>query len=867
MTGSGRSLPVRVPLLEGEALDSWLFRLAIRNTIPAQHLLPSLELSEPARRWRNHGLIHDLPTALLRRIESQTGLTNGRLDHAVLDRFASLGWEATSGSRYCIDCLGEPDPYWRIRWRLSYSLACTRHSCLLAVCCPACGLPLFRRVTKLAGTLPPTHCTSPTGKSSGICGADLRESPLINLTHNDPRIKAQRWIDERLDRMDGPFTTDLRDLDVLARWYRKRIVPGDVACLDAATADAFTALRDPRQRWSPRAPRPDAILVDAAATCFAVGLLTAEDPAARYQRFHLLFRTVPNADKPRAIPSAPAVLSRKALEPLSVFRQQQILAACDRHLGFAERLRYYTSTAYPRMTEAGSTVALERARWVPQHLWQDWLIRFTPQRGFRANVIAIELPIALLLPGNPLRRIRAASELSPRRNKVGVTLQTLVAHYPDVLTAIHNLAGYLDSHGGAIDYRRRRQVFTNIDLTERQWEQFCHEADIRPGQGTKVRMARLYLFELLTGTNALTHGSLPEDIRSKSAQSYSYAYRHSMTHAMRGRLHAHARELLDAAGIAEPLSWSPPDSCVTGIRLPGIDPNSLSSADIVDCVEHQHLTPSAIAQRFGTSLQHIYYLMEPLEWRVHSLGLKPRTTDGRRARKTQSARIPGSRRSLAAHVLTKDFLEEHLVKQAMSTFELGQTTGFSSDTVRQHAKRHGIARHPLTTAARFNVDVAWFRVQAETHHRTNTELAAELGLSHRAVSKIRAQLGITPSTPGAWQRPHCPDLPVDVRNAIEGRRNGWTRLYRFEQVMAYPFFSVAAKELGYAANNLSMQMAQLERDIGGKLINRARHPHPMRSTPRGERLLAALESPQIQVLMHRYARTPVSRSDRSSKSS
>ncbi|MEU8264671.1 TniQ family protein [Micromonospora sp. NPDC048999] len=154
-----RSLPLRVRIDQGEALDSWLLRLALRNQIPAQWLLPVLGLGARLRPGNNHALVSGLPADLLRRVEHQAGLPPHALDTAVLDPYATLGWATIPGSRFCARCLHEPQCRWPIRWQLPYTFACLRHRCLLAGYCPTCRQAPHGRWSARTGLVEAHQCT------------------------------------------------------------------------------------------------------------------------------------------------------------------------------------------------------------------------------------------------------------------------------------------------------------------------------------------------------------------------------------------------------------------------------------------------------------------------------------------------------------------------------------------------------------------------------------------------------------------------------------------------------------------------------------------------------------------------------------
>ena len=155
----------------------------------------------------------------------------------------------------------------------------------------------------------------------------------------------------------------------------------------------------------------------------------------------------------------------------------------------------------------------------------------------------------------------------------------------------------------------------------------------------------------------------------------------------------------------------------------------------------------------------------------------------------------------------------------------------------------------------------WLREQAEALQRTNGDIAAELGLSHETIRRHRSRFGVAGRPSGSaghsvHSRSH-PDLPGDIRNAAEGKRHGWQRLRRFQQIAAYPSVNAAAAALGLYQQNLFLQLDRLEADIGAALIHRTNHRYQaMTLTERGRLLLDQLDQPNIRGLLNRYtART------------
>ena len=189
MSGPARTLPLRVPPVPGEAIDSWLEALARRSQVSVGTLAAALGWPFPASPG---GLVAGIPGQLLRRIEHQAGLAAGRLDDAVLDRYQPLGPVRRRGSRYCPSCLAERDGRWLLTWRLGWVFACTTHDVLLCDTCPACG-QIPRSRTGRAGLNPPGGCANTIVRASR-CGADLREATAHRLAPGSPALAAQDWI-------------------------------------------------------------------------------------------------------------------------------------------------------------------------------------------------------------------------------------------------------------------------------------------------------------------------------------------------------------------------------------------------------------------------------------------------------------------------------------------------------------------------------------------------------------------------------------------------------------------------------------------------------------------------------------------------
>lgn len=160
------------------------------------------------------------------------------------------------------------------------------------------------------------------------------------------------------------------------------------------------------------------------------------------------------------------------------------------------------------------------------------------------------------------------------------------------------------------------------------------------------------------------------------------------------------------------------------------------------------------------------------------------------------------------------------------------------------------------------IDRTWLQEQAGTLFRTNDDIANELGLRGETIRRYRRDYRIPGRAAGSGGHVvtnlHHPNLPLDIRRAVEGQRNGWQRLHRFQQMMAYPSMNAAAAALGLHTQNLNLQIERLETDIGAPILQRAPHRYaPMAPTRRGQRLLDHLAKPDIHELLDSYAEANV----------
>jgi hypothetical protein len=487
------------------------------------------------------------------------------------------------------------------------------------------------------------------------------------------------------------------------------------------------------------------------------------------------------------------ILSHQRLAGLSEPLRRRTLTSIDGQLPVSERLRYRTCTTTPSSPMPGSRTAAERARHLPQYLWPDWLIRFLPSRGAHVADVAIDIANALLIPGNPVRNLRATDELTPWRTNTSLFLSECAQQHPDTLAAICVLADYLDTHSCPIDYRRRRAAFTDVTITAEQWHEICYQAGSDPGRGGRLFNARRYLFHLLTGAD-LDNPQHRLAFTDASPKNEYQQFHRDLNSPLREALHRHGVGLLRATGIDEPLTWSPPADCVAGLILPGRDPDDIDLPAARQLLDVERLSPTAVARRLGVTVEHVRYAQQ------HFNRPPPALTP-------TSPTAARQMRERAAALLTRDFFEREYQQAGCTLRAIAATTEIIYTLVAQHARANGFpvsnrskkqdavrARRAATAKKRRAVaarrakasnrqpfiDPGWLREQAGTLQRANTDIGAELGLSHETVRRHRKHLGIAARPSGSaghtvHTRRHV-DLPADLRRAVEGKRNGWQRL-------------------------------------------------------------------------------------------
>jgi hypothetical protein len=855
----GRSLPIRVPVAEGEALDSWLEALARRNGLSVPSLLAAMGMTGAAGPYRR---AVSAPQQLLRQLETLAGLPAGRLSQATAGQYFPVlaagetragswpsAWHVRGDPRFCPSCLAERHGRWPLAWRLTFTFACTRHHVLLASTCPACGKPPRGpgAATRLS---PPATCLAPAAPGA-TCGADLRAAIAAPLPAGDPLLAAQRQISTWLaaaarSPQEESAAAALTDLVTVARWLLRLSAGQDFDGSGPAVASAW---REWRTDTATGGPPADPALTGALAA-WAITLISGDDADVITQLRELISR------RPGPWKLHPPGFTATQWNQLSAPVQSRFLRALDPGLVSTERLRLRSPTPAARNPGASTAVIAVRAARIPQLLWPQWAILLTPGAGYLPGPFRSTMAACLLLPGNPDRSARSLmSILHPYRSTSAVAsvLGTLNGQqHHDVFTAICNIAGYLDTHGSPIDYGRRRAVITPALLTAAGWQDMCGRAGEHPGRPTRGRdliprhvQAQRYLCQLLTGSD-LDDPRNPLAFRTAADQAQHFIFTDTPTTRLRQELHEHAAACLRQLGIDEPVTWQPPVGCRAGLALPGPEPDSID----LDAVRHLlidgQMPAGAVATRLGTTIGHVRLALEhvPRPARQWSRNAPP---------------VVWRWQQRARRVLTCEFFEREYVSAGKTLRELEAVTGFPRKFLAETAREHGIAVTSAYSPA--PIDPDWLREQYLHRKRSYAGIAAELGVQDVTVIAAARRHRITSRPPGVRSQPAMittlgPGIPRSIRRAAEGSLHGWLRLQRFQTAMAFPALSAAAAHIGASPAALISQFKRLERDTGGELYHRSAPGQPMRPTRRGAALLRALQQPGVRDLMQQHARTP-----------
>lgn len=607
-----RTLPIRLPPLPGEALDSWLEATARRMDTTLGDVL--LHFGFPVRQRAGNqfrGIPTDWTIFLDERLtaavahasgtapEAVTAMTLAHYDGRAL-QMSSGGravsrhvlWGRGRGSRFCPDCLRSSGGRWQLSWRLGFSFACTRHRRLLADRCPHCGQVPRQRPRSGRSVPRPELCGNPPIRPGGLisagCGTDLTHAPTLLLPAGHPVLAAQDRVMEIIETQAaafGPYRTapqrapavlaDIRALgirvlsDLPAAALREQM-PADIAEAHLATDPVAPHLERAADR--PGFMAPPRAADTAVAVTMALGILQQPGihPAGEALRGLL-----------EAVREELTQISVTSIDDwgrgISPVLQSVHLAALAPSLRPSEHLRYRITTETPRRPTRTARDIEQRARKIPAMFWTSWAVRLTPPEGIYARALAPALAALLLIPDSRTSLDEAAGLAGDVIDGIEISrlLQELddLPQWPDIVTALDRLADHLDTDGTPIDYGRRRLLDYTGLLPHDRWLAICRRTGTPPGTGRRERIARSQLFRRLSGLPA---ESLPDGqggLDSAEFRATSLQFTALQTPELAHALQQEALNFLASQHIHdEPVTWQPPTALLSGLSLPGPDP-------------------------------------------------------------------------------------------------------------------------------------------------------------------------------------------------------------------------------------------------------------------------------------------------------
>ncbi len=494
----------------------------------------------------------------------------------------------------------------------------------------------------------------------------------------------------------------------------------------------------------------------------------------------------------------------------------------DARLRATDRLRQRSMTGAGRRPEGIDPAT--RLHALPFALWPDWSIRLRPPtieaRNFRISASA-----ALCLPGATAMLKEIGSHWPATRLGINLThLCRIIArdeHGTAILGALCALADDLDRDGAPIDYDRRRELASRITLLDADtWMIMCRAGGTPPGGTPRLRQARVYLWETLTGGIA---EQAPQPLRIESrmgpARYQTFALR------LPGRtarmLLEHARGLLDDHGCRdEPLTWSPPGAGIAVADLPGPNPDALDPRP-AHALLARRMAPGDIADELGITIEHLRYIV------------RANPSDGEALAAGAPARV-----RLAAST-TPDELRS-LVGDGHRLRDIAQRHDVGRQTLRDELVAHGIPIPPRNPLAH-RIEREWLHEQYVVKQRTMPDIAAETGASGGTIWRLIHEYEIPARGRGAPSHQQSltagSGYPDPLARAVL-RPNGHEPVRHFQVYARTRSLNFAAARLGVHQATLTTQLTMLEKACEGQLLNRlTRDQRPQQLTELGRVLL------------------------------
>jgi hypothetical protein len=837
------AIPVRLPPLPGEALDSWLEAYADLLHVTVRDIFAfagtdwdrlATEAGRPHKLW-----LYQLDEPDLIALSAVTGVPAATLADMTLARYQGTGlaevtaepgrprtprwWRQLTGSRYCPRCLATNGGRWMLAWRIPWAFACTGCQVLLADTCPDCGRRHQRMRTghsrqpgrcDLTGLpLPPWR---PPRGGTASCTSDPAGTPAVALPAGGHVLAAQRHADTLiaalLESRGRPAETaalqqQLDDIHAVARAAVSALT-GTAAPPAAATA-ALAELG--------AGPGPDAaasVLARPAGgprrqlapvTAFGVTIADVMLHGRHDDPDPVIAAWLAGNTASRRSTSSPAdVLIH--WDRASTALQAALARPLAARLDTFHQLRYRAIAGPARIPDPAR--AEERAAVLPSLMWPGWALRLMPPGAFDFLRYRAALAMMLAVAVTGTEDYRTAQQFLGLEPFHSSRLATFTARLRQngilepVTSAICRLARQLDKHGTPIDYarRRRQRRISQAQLDVTAWRrQRCLLASraSRPAAPVQEQFARLRLIELLTGTHPRY---LPEPLRMPGRSQNYDEFVFTMPEQLAFCLHHQARSLLSKASISEPVTWEPPFDWAAGIPWPGPDPDAIRPEDLHPLIRAS-LPVRAIAARLGTTADHV------------------RLTAARHPASQLLSGTPAPLPPEPDPPGTDQLCD--LTSQGYGPRKIARITGCSERTIRQLLTSAGLRRPAPPPDG--GTDPHWLREHYQDRQRSLKDIAAETGTPVEALAAaarkagLRVRHGIAGRAhplaafggPGAF--------PADVWDVF-AHPGAEQRIRRLLTLPGQPGLSHAARQLGIRNAILTSQVRQLEAAVGTALL-------------------------------------------------
>ncbi|GAA1436005.1 hypothetical protein GCM10009616_34730 [Microlunatus lacustris] len=549
-------LPLHLPPQEGEAVVSWLRRLSVRYDVPARDLIRSVGSRQPitntpraAARLRNNRIIG-----------VRLGLTADEVRTLVLPQpLASAtktyrdtlhrGAPKRPQSRYCPQCLADPDPWWPDHWQTPLSLICLIHHCYLACACPGCGQRPQATTAWLARPVELHRCPSrlppwqaAPGRQAPWCDTDLTKTPGATAPNDEVRAQQQlhAWAPGSAEPANACGTAITHRIGFQAL--------GEL--LDASQSGTAT---DPLDLHT----NPADLGPGLAAALHVLDQPTLDQAAAAAWMLPLDGAHAPTRPVSR--------ITAHHYSPLLAAIQ---LADVRDRLPPAEQLTFRTGHLAPRYPTTTTPKTRRRLRlpdhrpnwpepdpaWIPQTLWWNTIpapLPGQPDRALHGSLLAMALARTgttrdwadictdLQLPASHADRINDFLSDAQRSS-----------NWPTVLTALERLLTGLQQHPPPIDYPTRRRLGDDLDLLTGA---VIVGQQRHPRPVPRQTLLRQF-WERFTGGDI---AYAPEPISIDPANPAYSTFRQTHTVASGDLFHIAHRHLRQITQITGPLTWRP----------------------------------------------------------------------------------------------------------------------------------------------------------------------------------------------------------------------------------------------------------------------------------------------------------------------